>query len=172
MLSCFSTPHYSLIYFLSFNFIDLAMVFDLDNLFKNSSESIKYGLQPFPSYFQTYDWKKAEEEADDCIKAGNLAVSRTIKKIQKNLKRDKVIIKITSRFNKDFINLPGRAHEEIISKVIPLLLTNAKDSSLRAKEIDEYPNRWRIIIDLYYCFTLEMRDGDLIFRCIGPSGSH
>lgn len=163
---------YSLIYFLSFNFTRLIMVFDLENFFKNPSESIKYSLQPFPPYFQTYNWEKAEKEADDCIKTGNLTVSHKINEIQENLEKTKMIIKITSRFDKDSINLLGRTHEKIFNKVIPLLLINTKDPSLQVKEIDEYPDRWRIIIDLYYCFTLEMSNGILIFRCIGPRGNY
>lgn len=82
-----------------------------------------------------------------------------------------MIIKRTKRFDKDFMALPKQVQERIINQTIPTLFTNSKDKSLQAKKIKEETNRWCISVDIYYCITLEVSEGVVIFRCIGPKGN-
>ena len=81
-----------------------------------------------------------------------------------------MIIKRTKRFEKDFTNLPKQVQERIISQTIPTLFANSKDKSLQAKKIKGETNRWSISVDIYYCITLEVNKGVIVFRCIGPKG--
>lgn len=57
----------------------------LENLLEKASDFMKYSLEPYPPYFQTYDWKGAEKEADESITSGNLIISNSVTEIQKDL---------------------------------------------------------------------------------------
>lgn len=67
------------------------MIFDLENLLERSlekaSDFVKYGMQPYPAYFQTYDWKAAERDADDCIKSDRVIIADSIEAIQADLRK-------------------------------------------------------------------------------------
>ena len=146
------------------------MVFDLEELFERSSDFVKYSLEPYPSYFHYYDWKKAEIEADGNIKSEKYSAWNVAAKLQDNKKESNRIIKDrkTARFYNDFSNLPDNVQKKITNKIFPLLFTDPKYSATKAIKVKDVPGRWQIKIDMYYYFTFEISQGCIILRCIGP----
>ena len=61
------------------------MFFDLENLLEKTSNFMKYSLEPYPPYFQAYDWKSAEKEVDEAINSENVIISNSVTEIQKDL---------------------------------------------------------------------------------------
>ncbi|MGR3178529.1 MAG: hypothetical protein ACUZ8E_10775 [Candidatus Anammoxibacter sp.] len=146
------------------------MVFDLEDLFEQSSDFVKYSLEPYPSYFHYYDWKNAEIEADENIKSEKYNVWNVTAKPQDNQEESNRIIKDrkTERFYRDFVNLPDNVQKRITDKIFPLLFTDPKYSAVNARKVKDQPGRWRIKIDMYYSFTFDVSQGYIILRCIGP----
>ena len=69
------------------------MLFDLNDFFEKSTNFLKYGLEPYPPYFLTYEWANAEKEADENIKSEKYSACNLPEKQQNGLKETNIIIK-------------------------------------------------------------------------------
>ena len=114
------------------------MVFDLEDIFDKSANFLKYSLAPYPSYFQYYDWKNAETEADENIKSEKYSVWNVTARPKDNQKEPDRIIKNrkTERFYNDFVNLTDNVQERIKYKIFPLLFTEHKNHDVKAKKVN------------------------------------
>lgn len=139
------------------------MLFNLEDMFEKSSNIMKYGFEPYPNYFLTYDWASAEKEADNNIQNNKLSSVHIQAESTLQVKCNK-----TERFDKDLKVLPDTVREKIDNKILPLLLTDPKNHKIKAKRVKGHSVRWKINIDMYYTFSFETVNNSINLRCIGP----
>lgn len=146
------------------------MDFNLEGLFNNSADFVKYSMAPYPPYFQQYDWIIAEEDADNNIKDERFFINSPDKGADNSSPSHNLMIqsKKTERYNNDFVNLPENVRERLINKVLPRLLTDPKNPKIKAKKVKNTEIRWAIKIDLYYSFTFDVANNSIVLRCVGP----
>ena len=73
----------------------------------------------------------------------------------------------TDSFKKDFRHLPKHARKTF-EKKIKLLIENPSHPSLRVKKMKGHEDIWECSITMFYRFTFQWHNDEIILRRIGP----